>query len=433
MLYKSHFNLETAPFNLTPDTRFFFAEGNRKAIFEALLYAIGKGDGIVQIVGEVGSGKTLLSRLISESLGDEFHILFLLNPKIPPELILFAIALELGIGSDRSEDKVSLLHNLHNALLDLHRQGKQTVLLIDESQSIPLASLEEIRMLSNLETGTTKLLQIVLFGQPELDRHLNRYEVRQIKERIVHRFYLPRLTSREIARYLEFRLKKAGYKGKSPFTTASVKLISVKSRGLLRRINLLADKCLLAAFSEGVHSIDAGITLSAVLDTPKRNIAFRISASICCLFIIFLIPTIAGNDLFRKNIVKTPTETVPNTKPESASLTVNVKSELPIRKASSENVFIQLMKLQLTASQSLTDEIERIIPTEWLDRAAHVQIGRSDYLLFLGAFENKSQASQAVQTFPKGFKNNNPLILKQARIKALYGLAPIPYRTPIIR
>lgn len=428
MLYKSHFNLETAPFNLTPDTRFFFAEGNRKAIFAALLYSIGNGDGIVQVVGEVGSGKTMLSRLISESLGDEFHILFLLNPKIPPERILFAIALELGIGTERSEDKVSLLHKLHNALLVLHRQGKQTVLLVDEAQSIPLESLEEIRMLSNLETGTAKLLQVVLFGQPELDNNLNRHEVRQIKERIVHRFYLPRLTPLEVGRYLAFRLKKAGYTGKSPFTQISVRLITFKSRGFLRRINILADKCLLAAFSEGVHSVDAWVTLSVFLDTPKHKMTSWFSAIICIMFMALLVLFITGFVKYQEKVVKSPVATVPITEPESTPHTADVKSESPSRYSSPENVFIQLLQLKLNASQTLTDVIEKIIPADWLDRAAYVRIGQSDYLLFLGPFENNSQASEAEQSLLKNFKNNKPLILKQARINDLYGREPMPLR-----
>ncbi len=424
MLYKSHFNLETAPFSLTPDTRFFFAEGHRKAIFEALLYSIGNGDGIVQVVGEVGSGKTLLSRLISEFLGDEFHILFLLNPKIPPERILFAIALELGIGADRSEDKVTLLHKLHSALLDLHRQGKQTVLLIDEAQSIPLESLEEIRMLSNLETGTAKLLQIVLFGQPELDHHLNRHEVRQIKERIVHRFYLPRLTPREVAHYLAFRLNKAGYTGKSPFTQVSVRLIAFKSSGFLRRINILADKCLLAAFSEGVHSIDAWVTLSALFDTPIRKFAFSLLTFICCLAFAALILTGANKSTQQTNHGETSFETVTIAEPDILPLKVSVQSETPIRKPWSSNVYIQLMKFKLPPLQSLFEEIERIIPEEWLDRVAYIEVKQSDYLLFLGAFENKTEASKAILSLPESFKNNKPLILEQSRIKSLYGREP---------
>ncbi len=214
-MYATYFGLQSPPFRLTPDTSCFFGEGQRKAILNGLIYALNNGDGIIKVIGEVGSGKTLLSRILEQKLPDHFEIIYILNPSIPPDRILFAIAMELGLEVPSHTDKVVLLHLLHGKLLDLHKNQKQTVVFIDEAQCIPLETLEEIRMLSNLETGVNKLLQIVLFGQPELDARLRKHSVRQIKGRIVHSFYLPPFGSRETYRYLDFRLRAAGLTGQA--------------------------------------------------------------------------------------------------------------------------------------------------------------------------------------------------------------------------
>ena len=269
-MYQAYFNLDSPPFKLTPDTNCFFTEGNRKAILDALVYAINHGDGFTKVVGEVGAGKTMLSWLLSKSLPENYEILYLINPSIPPDKVLYAIALELQIAVDQATDKVALLHMLHSKLLQHHQQGKQTVLLIDEAQSIPIESLDEIRMLGNLETGSNKLLQIVLFGQPELDEHLNRHEVRQIRERITHNFYLPALTSAEVARYLDFRLQHAGYQGSFLFTQLAVRLITWQAGGFLRRINILAEKCLLSAFADQRRKVSCLTVLQAILDERLR-------------------------------------------------------------------------------------------------------------------------------------------------------------------
>ena len=187
-MYHDHFGLDEPPFKITPDTRLFYEGGKRGDILEALVYAITCGEGIVKVVGEVGSGKTMLSRMLEVRLSEQVDIVYLANPSITPADIPFAIGVELGLNIDTGIDRIRAVHLLQQELLARHAKGRQVVCFVEEAQSMPLETLEEIRLLSNLETHRAKLLQIVLFGQPELDRNLDEPSIRQLRERIVHSF-----------------------------------------------------------------------------------------------------------------------------------------------------------------------------------------------------------------------------------------------------
>ena len=188
-MYLEHFGLREAPFRITPHTEFFFAGANRGATLEALVYAITAGEGLVKVTGEVGTGKTMLCRVLMERLPETVETIYLAVPSLTRDEMLIAIASELGIDTEGA-NTTQLLRALQQHLIALHADGRQVVALIDEAHAMPLATLEEIRLLSNLETGKEKLLQIVLFGQPELDEHLNLPNMRQLKERITHAFGL---------------------------------------------------------------------------------------------------------------------------------------------------------------------------------------------------------------------------------------------------
>ena len=254
-MYYDHFGLTQAPFKITPNTDFFFTGGNRGPVLEALIYAITRGEGIVKVTGEVGSGKTMLCNMLQNRLPDLVESVYLANPSVGPEEVLHAIAFELQLGLDRDADRLEVMHALQDYLLNRHAEGKRVVVFIEESQSMPLATLEEIRLLSNLETRNDKLLQIVMFGQPELDENLRRPEIRQLRDRIAHSFRLQPLTDEEVREYLMFRMRAAGYRGPDIFSTGVVRQIAKASSGLTRRVNLIADKALLAAFSENTHTI----------------------------------------------------------------------------------------------------------------------------------------------------------------------------------
>ena len=212
-MYYTHFGLAQPPFRITPDTGFFYSGGNRGPILETLMYAIGQGEGIIKVTGEVGSGKTMLCSMLQSRLPANVETVYLANPSVSPEEILHAIALELQLKPPRDASRLEVMQMLHGHLLERHAQGKQVVMFVEESQSMPISTLEEIRLLSNLETAHAKLLQIVLFGQPELDDNLRQPHIRQLRERITHSFRLNPLKPGEIRDYLNFRLRAAGYCG----------------------------------------------------------------------------------------------------------------------------------------------------------------------------------------------------------------------------
>jgi len=254
-MYYSHFGLSQAPFKITPNTEFFFAGGNRGPILEALIYAITHGEGIIKVTGEVGSGKTMLCHMLPTRLPPQIETAYIANPSVSPEEILHTIAKELQLPVDRSAPRLEVMQALHDFLLMRYSEGKRVVVFVEESQSMPLATLEEIRLLSNLETRNDKLLQIVLFGQPELDEILRQPHIRPLRERVVHSFRLEPLGPGEIHEYLMFRMRAAGYRGPDLFSDVVVKQVARASLGLTRRVNLIADKALLAAFSENTHTV----------------------------------------------------------------------------------------------------------------------------------------------------------------------------------
>jgi type II secretory pathway predicted ATPase ExeA len=280
-MYLDHFGLSEAPFRITPHTDFFFAGANRGATLEALIYAIMNDEGIVKVDGEVGSGKTMLCRVLMEKLPANVVIVYLANPSLSRDDIVFAIGEELGLALPEHSRVSPAIRALQNRLIELHGEGRRVVVLIDEAHAMPMETLEEIRLLSNLETSRHKLLQLVLFGQPELDGILARADMRQLRERITHHFTLEPLRQDDIVRYIDFRMRAAGYRGPLPFTDNAIKLVAEASQGLTRRINILAEKSLLAAYAEGLHQITPKHVDAAVRDSrydePGRMKRHRIA------------------------------------------------------------------------------------------------------------------------------------------------------------
>jgi MSHA biogenesis protein MshM len=265
-MYLEHFGLKEAPFRITPHTDFFFQGANRGATLEALLYAITHDEGIVKVSGEVGSGKTMLCRVLMERLPATVETIYLANPSLSRDEILLAIGDELKLPLEKDR-QTRVIRSLQEHLLRLFGEGRRVVVLIDEAHAMPEESLEEIRLLSNLESNRHKLLQIVLFGQPELDDHLDTAEMRQLKERITHSFQLEPLVRSDIDNYIDFRMRAAGYRGPKVFSRDAIRVITHASQGLTRRINILADKALLAAFARGTHAVTASEVRRAVRDS----------------------------------------------------------------------------------------------------------------------------------------------------------------------
>ncbi len=270
-MYLEHYGLTEAPFRITPHTDFFFSGANRGATLEALLYAITHDEGIVKISGEVGSGKTMLCRVLMERLPENVVIIYLANPSLSREDILYALADELGIKIPEHSRAGTVMRALQENLVGLYAESKQVVVLIDEAHAMPMETLEEIRLLSNLESNRHKLLQLVLFGQPEINETLARSDMRQLRERITHNFNLEPLVREDIAQYLDFRMRAASYRGPSVFAPVALKMIAKASQGLTRRINILADKALLASFAAGSHQVGAKEAKAAIKDANFSN------------------------------------------------------------------------------------------------------------------------------------------------------------------
>ncbi|MCM2287618.1 MAG: AAA family ATPase [Sulfuritalea sp.] len=273
-MYLDHFGLNEPPFRITPHTDFFFDGANRGATLDALIYAITHDEGIVKVSGEVGSGKTMLCRVLMERLPDHVTIIYLANPSLSRDDILYAIADELRLDVPENTRSSVVMRALQDHLIQSFGEGRQVVVLIDEAHAMPVETLEEIRLLSNLESNRSKLLQLVLFGQPELNDILARPDMRQLKERITHNFGLEPLVREDIAQYLDFRMRAAGYRGPSVFSAAALKMIAQSSLGLTRRINILADKALLAAFSSGSHLIGPKEIKAAISDCEFSAAAY---------------------------------------------------------------------------------------------------------------------------------------------------------------
>ncbi len=269
-MYRDFFGLKKSPFKITPDPALFYSGGKRGEILEALVYSIESGAGITKVVGEVGSGKTMLCRMLESRLPKNISIVYIANPSLSAENILQMIAFELGL-TLVTASKLEAMQELHKWLLKQHAQARQVVVFIEEAQCMPIETLEEIRLLSNLETNEDKLLQIVLFGQPELDKNLSKPEIRQLKDRISNAFQLTDLKPDEIEGYLKHRMEKAGYRGPFIFSSRAVKLIGKYSKGLIRRVNILADKALLAAFSDGQHIVKAKHVNLAGIDSQFKD------------------------------------------------------------------------------------------------------------------------------------------------------------------
>jgi len=274
-MYLEHFGLDEPPFRITPVTVFFFSGANRGEILDALIYSLSEAEGIVKVSGEVGSGKTMLCRMLLERLPKHVETIYLANPSLSREEMLYAIADALGLSIDGKRVGI-VMHSIQNKLEEKAREGKRVVVLVDEAHAMPLDTLEELRLLYNLQVGNDKLLQIILFGQPELNAKLDQPNMRQLKDRIVHHFHMQPLSRNALESYLMFRMRAAGYRGPDIFSPNAIKLIADASNGLMRRINILADKSLLSAFVEDTHNIGVRHVQAAMRDSelkPARSLA----------------------------------------------------------------------------------------------------------------------------------------------------------------
>lgn len=272
-MYLAHFGLGQLPFGLTPNTGFFFGLVPHVEALQVLQMALEGGEGFIKVTGEVGTGKTLICRKLLNDLPSQYQSAYLPNPYLTPDELRWALAAELGLKCQTGLDQRQLTLWITKRLLALSMKGLRVVLVVDEAQALPDASLEALRLLTNLESEQRKLIQLVLFGQPELDTRLASQAFRQLRQRISFSYCLRPLQWDEVQAYIHHRLAIAGYQGEALFDTQEIKCLTEAARGIPRLINILAHKSLLLCFGQGKLKIHRQHCLDAIKDTEDAHLS----------------------------------------------------------------------------------------------------------------------------------------------------------------
>jgi len=270
-MYLKHFNLSERPFSITPDPRFLYMSDRHREALAHLLYGLGEGGGFVQLTGEVGTGKTTICRCLLEQVPENVDVALVLNPKVTAEELIATVCDELGVVYPAQIHSIKTLTDVLNRhLLDAYAHGRRTVLIIDEAQNLSSDVLEQVRLLTNLETPTRKLLQIILIGQPELRALLARPEMRQLAQRVTARYHLEPIAQQEVSGYIQHRLQICGA-SHIVFNKRTVDLIRRLSGGVPRLINVLCDRSLLGAYVEGKSQVDRKIVKKAAREVLAED------------------------------------------------------------------------------------------------------------------------------------------------------------------
>ena len=448
-MYLDHFGLREAPFRITPHTEFFFAGANRGATLDALIYAITHDEGIVKVSGEVGSGKTMLCRVLIERLPTNVVTIYLATPSLSRDDILFALADELRLPVPQEARSAQIIRLLQDHLIQLYAKGHQVVVLIDEAHAMPMETLEEIRLLSNLESNQHKLLQLVMFGQPELNDILARHDMRQLKERITHNFTLGPLGREETAEYIDFRLRAAGYKGAHIFAPAAATLLAGAAQGLTRRINILADKALLATYASGRHEVGPEEAKAAIQDSdfsdfnpPRINrnallAGIGVFSLVAAVAVVWLqpgqpaspapaaslpsaaaaVPTSPASNPAPLATAPQPSEAAPPATPPSLINQRLEAGKVWLAQAQDEHWFIQLRAMDANQAEQIEaflEKLEKQLPAEQTraylgKRGSTPRIG-----IVYGEYENHATAERALAALPAELRNSQPY-LRQVR------------------
>jgi len=268
-MYLYHFGLGELPFTLTPNTNFYLPLASHNEALAVLSTALQTGEGFIKVVGEVGTGKTLLCRKLLNEIPEHFVTAYIPNPYLNPDELRRAVAVELGVKQAQRMSVQLLTQRIQTRLLELHGQGHSVVLILDEAQALPEDSLEALRLFTNLETETRKLLQVVLFAQPELDQRLAKTEFRQLRQRITFAYKLRTMNAQEVEQYIQHRLQVAGYKGAELFPAAISQKIARVSQGVPRLVNILCHKMLMLAYGQGHYKMTVKLLKAAVQDTES--------------------------------------------------------------------------------------------------------------------------------------------------------------------
>jgi len=297
-MYQQHFGLSKLPFSLSPDTDYFFTYGHYSNALNTLIVALRAGEGFIKVTGEVGIGKTILCRKLLNLMEAEFLTVYIPNPLLTPMGLYLAVAEELGIDINRYTHQHLIMNKISEQLIYLAQRGHRVVLCLDETQAMPDDSLEALRLLTNIETEKSKLLQVVLFGQPELNERLSRRSVRQLRQRIVFSYDLKPIDRQGMDAYIQHRLQIAGYKGITMFQDHALQHLYKASKGIPRLINILAHKALLVSYGKGSRVVEPSFIDIAINDTEEtnlRSINIRTLLRNATAIISLLLITLAGS------------------------------------------------------------------------------------------------------------------------------------------
>ncbi|MGJ8680155.1 ExeA family protein [Paraglaciecola sp.] len=270
-MYLYHFGIKELPFTLTPNTSYFFGLPSHKEAIQVLLTALKTGEGFIKVTGEVGTGKTLICRKLLNDLPDPFVAAYIPNPYLTPSELRRAVANELSVVLTDQTDQQEFTQRIQQRLIQISQENKSVVLIIDEAQALPIESIEALRLITNLETETRKLIQVVLFGQPELNQKLSLPELRQLKQRITFAYTLQLMDSDQVYQYVKHRMKVAGYKGADVFNDQCSKLLFKASKGTPRIVNVLCHKALMLAYGEGMQQVNVKHLKHAIVDTEAAE------------------------------------------------------------------------------------------------------------------------------------------------------------------
>lgn len=289
-MYLYHYGLSELPFTLTPNTNFYLGLQPHNEALNVLLVALKNGEGFIKVVGEVGTGKTLICRKLLNDIPDHFVTAYIPNPYLNPDELRRAVASELGIKQAQRMNVQLLSQRIQERLLELHSKGHSVVLILDEAQALPEESLEALRLFTNLETESRKLLQVVLFAQPELDERLNEKRFRQLKQRITFSYKLRAMTNTEVESYIRHRLTIAGYKGEPLFDSKTCRSLAKVTGGIPRLVNVLCHKMLMLSYGQGKLSVNKKDLNLAVQDTESVLTKSRLTwPVIVCITAIVLV------------------------------------------------------------------------------------------------------------------------------------------------
>lgn len=449
-MYEQHFGFRCRPFRNNADTRFFFAGGERGAVVASLRYAIASGEGMIKVVGEVGSGKTVISRTLAIQVSALADLVYLPNPSLTPDEVIRSIALELKLPVTDDAPPLQVQYLLQNHLLSLHGSGRHVVILVEEAQAMPRETLECVRLLSNLETEREKLVQIILFGQPELDKVLARNDLRQLRERISHAFYLEPLSLSDVRDYLNHRLHIAGYNGTRLFPDDVVAQIGRGARGSIRRINQIADKTLLAAFADGAARVSRKHSTQALADVICRNSFSKVrtqwpaitSAAAACALAIAVLSFSGGQNVALAKLGETPVAPV-ETAPISNEVTAQVPVPTPApttnnltadNKNWAEKSNLDQFTILLITSHGENpvgfEKFEQLFKRQEFSSLAHkVRVysgfdgARKIRVAAFDAYKKLADAKAAIESLPEELTRHKPYVVRLRTIVNRYGQA----------